>query len=177
MTHCKNCNSNNIQQLLGDEVVTYKGEELPLALHYSLCANCGREFVPREQILINDALVREAKKAADGLLLSVEIRTMRKKLGLTQHQAGEMFGGGPNAFSKYERGEVTQSVAMDKLLRIVSGSSAARQLLLHISGVLQEEVYDGAWETINEGTVWVTTEKKELHFEVESEWYSSERAA
>jgi HTH-type transcriptional regulator/antitoxin MqsA len=29
-----------------------------------------------------------------------------------------MFGGGLNAFSKYERGEVIQSEAMDKLIRV-----------------------------------------------------------
>jgi HTH-type transcriptional regulator/antitoxin MqsA len=29
-----------------------------------------------------------------------------------------VFGGGRNAFSKYERGEVSQSVAMDKLIRV-----------------------------------------------------------
>jgi len=39
-------------------------------------------------------------------------------LGLTQHAASSIFGGGLNAFSKYERGEVIQSKAMDKLIRV-----------------------------------------------------------
>ncbi|WP_354470402.1 type II toxin-antitoxin system MqsA family antitoxin [Marinobacterium sp. MBR-109] len=29
-----------------------------------------------------------------------------------------MLGGGRNAFSKYERGEVAQSVAMDRIIRV-----------------------------------------------------------
>ena len=39
---------------------------------------------------------------------------------LTQEEAAKVFGGGVNAFSKYERGEVTQSAAMDKLIRVAA---------------------------------------------------------
>jgi len=59
-----------------------------------------------------------AKRRADGLLSPEEIRHAREALGLTQHKAAEVFGGGRNAFSKYERGEVAQSVAMDRLIRL-----------------------------------------------------------
>jgi HTH-type transcriptional regulator/antitoxin MqsA len=39
-------------------------------------------------------------------------------LGLTQETASKIFGGGENAFSKYESGKVAQSAAMDRLLRL-----------------------------------------------------------
>jgi HTH-type transcriptional regulator/antitoxin MqsA len=54
----------------------------------------------------------------DGLLTASEIVELRNKLGLTQQEAAKIFGGGINAFSKYERSEVIQSVAMDKLMRL-----------------------------------------------------------
>ena len=38
---------------------------------------------------------------------------IRKRLSLTQAQAARLMGGGDNAFSKYERGEITQSAAMN----------------------------------------------------------------
>jgi len=38
---------------------------------------------------------------------------------LTQKDASSLFGGGANAFSKYERGDVIQSDAMDRLMRLV----------------------------------------------------------
>ncbi|MBA4208943.1 MAG: hypothetical protein C0454_05395 [Parvibaculum sp.] len=67
--------------------------------------------------------------AADAALaaLKAEIRqenaayvaTVRKKLGLSQRQAGELVGGGPRAFQKYESGEVEPSEAMLKLLRLL----------------------------------------------------------
>jgi HTH-type transcriptional regulator/antitoxin MqsA len=39
-------------------------------------------------------------------------------LNLTKKEAAIMFCGGTNAFSKYERGEVIQSKAMGKLMRL-----------------------------------------------------------
>lgn len=45
-------------------------------------------------------------------------RRARRTLGLSQEEAARLFGGGRNAFSKYERGEVAQSVAMDRLIRL-----------------------------------------------------------
>ena len=52
-------------------------------------------------------------------LVPSEVKRIRKKLGLTQKQAGEIFGGGIRAFSQYERGESTQSKATDGLLRLL----------------------------------------------------------
>ena len=42
---------------------------------------------------------------------------IRKRLGLTQ--AARLMGGGDNAFSKYERGEITQSAAMNSVLLLL----------------------------------------------------------
>ena len=83
-----------------------------------MCNSCEREFISKPQILNNEAALRIAKKEFDGLLSSEEIVCARQELSLTQEQASRVFGGGRNAFSKYERGEVSQSVAMDKLIRI-----------------------------------------------------------
>ena len=45
------------------------------------------------------------KARTEGLLEPEEIRRIRKKLGLTQAAAGELIGGGPRAFQKYETGD------------------------------------------------------------------------
>lgn len=118
MTNCKLCKSENISVFGEIEDVSYKGNDLRVSIAYSVCHNCDREFVSKPQILKNEITLRAAKKAYDGLLSSEEIVRAREKLSLTQEQAARVFGGGRNAFSKYERGEVSQSVAMDKLIRI-----------------------------------------------------------
>lgn len=84
-----------------------------------LRAACGADPVLQDQIQRNHRRIVDAKRSADGLLTGPEIQALRKELGLTQKDASELFGGGANAFSKYERGDVVQSSAMDKLLRLI----------------------------------------------------------
>jgi HTH-type transcriptional regulator / antitoxin MqsA len=48
-----------------------------------------------------------------------EIRRIRKKLGLTQVEAGQLVGVGKLAFSRYERGESPVPGPLVKLLRLV----------------------------------------------------------
>jgi HTH-type transcriptional regulator/antitoxin MqsA len=118
MTNCKLCKSEDVSDYVEAEEVSYKGRTLQVSMAYSLCNSCDREFISKPQILQNEAALRAAKKDHDGLLSSEEIIRARRALSLTQEQASRVFGGGRNAFSKYERGEVSQSVAMDKLIRI-----------------------------------------------------------
>ena len=118
MSNCKICKSEDVSDYVEAEEITYKGSTLQVSIAYSLCNNCDREFISKPQILQNEAALRAAKKDFDGLLSSEEIISARRTLSLTQEQAARVFGGGRNAFSKYERGEVSQSVAMDKLIRI-----------------------------------------------------------
>ena len=40
-------------------------------------------------------------------------------MGLTQHEAAEIFGGGHNAFSCYERGQMRPSKSAESLLRLL----------------------------------------------------------
>jgi len=118
MTQCIVCKSEDIKSLVAVESVLYKGHQLQVSLEYSVCGGCDREFVPKSQILSGEIAVRNAKKKFDGLLSSQDIANARATLSISQDQASKVFGGGKNAFSKYERGEVSQSVAMDKLIRI-----------------------------------------------------------
>jgi HTH-type transcriptional regulator/antitoxin MqsA len=118
MTNCKICKSEDISGFVEVEDISYKGKTLQVSIAYSVCNNCNREFVSKPQIIQNELALRAVKKTFDGLLSSEEIVRAREELSLTQEQAARVFGGGRNAFSKYERGEVSQSVAMDKLIRI-----------------------------------------------------------
>ena len=47
------------------------------------------------------------------------ITTVRKKLHLDQRQAAEIFGGGVNAFSRYENGKTKPPLALVKLLKVL----------------------------------------------------------
>ena len=84
------------------------------------CDSCGADPVFKDQIRRNHLRVADAKRISDDLLTGEEIKRIRADLGLSQSDAALLFGGGANAFSKYERGDVIQSKPMDKLLRLAS---------------------------------------------------------
>jgi HTH-type transcriptional regulator/antitoxin MqsA len=82
------------------------------------CGACGEvEFdaeSARRYAAAGDALVlrdRERQRK--------EIRRIRRKLGLSQVAAARLTGGGHNAFSRYERGEVAPLPAVITLLRLL----------------------------------------------------------
>jgi len=82
------------------------------------CPDCGEiEFDPdsaHRYAAAGDALVlRDRERSAR------EIRRIRRKLGLTQAAAARLTGGGHNAFSRYERGEVAPLPAVVNLFRLL----------------------------------------------------------
>lgn len=59
------------------------------------------------------------KRVSPQDLAPSEIREIRESLGLSQAEAGELLGGGPKAFSKYENGAVRPTAATANLLRLL----------------------------------------------------------
>jgi HTH-type transcriptional regulator/antitoxin MqsA len=47
------------------------------------------------------------------------IARVRRKLALDQREAAEIFGGGVNAFSRYENGKTKPPLALVKLLKVL----------------------------------------------------------
>ena len=54
-----------------------------------------------------------------------EIRAVRESLGLSQVDAGELLGGGPRAFTKYESGAIRPRAAVVRLLRVLEANPDA----------------------------------------------------
>lgn len=60
-----------------------------------------------------------------------DVRRIREKLGLSQVEAGELLGGGPRAFTKYESGTVKPAASIANLLRMLEANPA---MLATLSG-------------------------------------------
>ncbi len=69
---------------------------------------------------IADMALRTAKALAGGetLFVPVVIRAIRESLGLTQREAGLLFGAGEKSFEKYESGEIMPSGPTKQLLAL-----------------------------------------------------------
>lgn len=100
----------------------YKGQKAMLPLMFKQCDACGSDFAGAAESKLNRRSLMAWRKQIDGLLTGAEITVLRKQYKLTQEQAARLFGGGPVAFSKYENDDVSQSEAMDTLLRLVRRS-------------------------------------------------------
>jgi HTH-type transcriptional regulator/antitoxin MqsA len=67
--------------------------------------------------LIHDCRYKEQVNAA--YVDPDYIAKVRKKLDLDQREAAEIFGGGVNAFSRYENGKTKPPLALVKLLKVL----------------------------------------------------------
>ena len=83
------------------------------------CEECGEGFLSRKDLNASKRERADLKRGIDNLLEADDIKKFRKTVHLSQKEAGEIFGGGPMAFSKYERGEVIQSRSTDILMRLI----------------------------------------------------------
>ena len=84
------------------------------------CSGCGEAFYLPGQM---DATLRRASEALrqqEGLLSPGEIRTIRTRLGLSQHGFERLLGVGPKTVVRWEKGTVFQNRATDSLLRVVA---------------------------------------------------------
>lgn len=115
---CDLCGEGTLEEKQGVNTVTYKNVSRELTNTYCECDTCGVEVTMPEQTRDNKRRMVAFKKEVDGLLTGTEVRELRERLGLKQAEAVKVFGGGAVAFSKYEKDDVTQSEAMDKLLRL-----------------------------------------------------------
>ncbi len=130
-----------IFKTISEEYIYKKQKYTVKGIETTECPICDDEITLPEQIKHNEALIIEAKRKLEGFLSSNEIKGLRKKLNLTQEQAAKIFGGGVNAFSKYERNEVIQSSVMDKLMRVALESSNCFDILCKNSDIEHSSDY------------------------------------
>lgn len=131
---CPICEEGVLTIKEGCNETEYKGVKDSVSFFYEECDACGSEQVNAALSLKNKRLMIAFRKQVDGLLTGREVRAVREKLKLKQSEAALVFGGGPTAFSKYEADDVSQSVAMDKLLRAADALPEAFRYLCKMAG-------------------------------------------
>src|SRR5690625_3365503 len=127
---CPVCDAGTLKAHRYSDEFEYRGRTLKVDDRECwLCPACSADPIFPDQARRNHARYQDARRKSCGLLTSDEIAAIRKQPALTQSQAALIFAGGSNAFSKYERGDVIQSVAMDRPLRLASQNTATMEAL------------------------------------------------
>jgi HTH-type transcriptional regulator / antitoxin MqsA len=117
---CHACNKGALHHKTKSQLFTYKGKFITLKQPGLWCDSCEEGILSGEDIAKTENAFDEFKSKVDGLLTPKEIRRIRKDvLNLTQEEAGKIFGGGKNGFSRYERGETKPLPAISNLLKLL----------------------------------------------------------
>ena len=123
---CLRCGAHDVHTRHYADTIDFKALTFDVdGLAESRCGNCDLRWTTEGQDLDNlvriraaFAIKRDEVRTRDGLLTGEQIEIVLTQLELTKSRASAIFGGGPNAFAKYINGEVLQSQAMDRLLRL-----------------------------------------------------------
>ncbi len=118
---CPTCAIAELVHDTRDMPYTYKGESTIIpAVTGDFCHACDESIlnVVESQRTMN--LMLEFNKQVNASIVDPGfIASVRKKLALDQREAAEIFGGGVNAFSRYEGGKTKPPLALVKLLKIL----------------------------------------------------------
>ncbi len=120
---CPTCGTGNLVAATRNMPYTYKGERTVIkAVRGEYCGNpkCGEVVMDMgESTRTSREMLAFSKKVNAALTPIALLAQVRKQLNLTQQQAAKVFGGGPNAFSRYESGKTKPPVALVKLFQVL----------------------------------------------------------
>ena len=118
---CPNCAAAKLVHDTRDLPYTYKGETTVLPqVTGDFCPACDESVLDAAQSQRTMELMLAFNKQVNASIVDPEfIVSVRKKLDLDQREAAEIFGGGVNAFSRYENGKTKPSLALVKLLKVL----------------------------------------------------------
>jgi HTH-type transcriptional regulator/antitoxin MqsA len=118
---CLACGAAKLLADSRDISYSYKGESTIIPdLKGDFCPACGEAFFDNvESQRISAAMLTFNKQVDAAIVDPLFITHVRKKLALDLQEAAEIFGGGVNAFSRYENGKAKPPLALVKLLKML----------------------------------------------------------
>ena len=118
---CPACAAAKLVHDTRDLPYSYKGESIVIAaVSGDFCPACGEAVLGIAESNRTSAAMLDFNKQVNASIVDPGfIAKVRKKLALDQREAAEIFGGGVNAFSRYENGKTKPPLALVKLLKVL----------------------------------------------------------
>ena len=113
----------------------YRGESVTIGMPGWYCDESDESIHTGTDMKVSDRALHGLKARVEGLPEPAEIRRIRKKLGLTQEEAGRLIGGGSRAFQKYEAGDLLPSRAIGSALALLDHDPSGLGVLRARQGV------------------------------------------
>jgi HTH-type transcriptional regulator / antitoxin MqsA len=118
---CPVCGGAELMRDCRDVTYTYKGEQTMIpAITGDFCPACAELILDAAESDRYMNAARAFNQQINAALIDPSfIVGVRKKLTLDQREAAQIFGGGVNAFSRYETGKTKPPLALVKLLKLL----------------------------------------------------------
>ncbi len=118
---CPVCGAAELIHDTRDLPYTYKGESTVIpSVTGDFCPACAESILTEsESKRVMDEMRAFSREVNATIIDPGFIANVRKKLGLNQRTAAEIFGGGINAFSRYENGRTKPPLSLVKLLKLL----------------------------------------------------------
>src|SRR5437879_4979798 len=118
---CPICSSAELIHDTRDILHTYKGETTIIqSVTGDFCPACGESILEADEARRVSALMGEFRKQMNASIVDPKfIMNVREKLNLDQREAAEIFGGGHNAFSRYENGRTKPPLSLVLLFLVL----------------------------------------------------------
>lgn len=118
---CPVCGAAELVHDTRDETYTYKGVATVIpSVTGDFCPACCEVILDRKHGDRYSELMGMHQRQVNAAFVAPGfIADVRKKLALDQREAAEIFGGGVNAFSRYETGKTKPPLALVKLLKVL----------------------------------------------------------
>jgi len=121
---CPTCETGNLVAAVRNVPYTYKGKRTVIkAVKGKFCGNpkCRELVMDMGESVRTSKDMLEFNKKVNAELTPIDLLAqVREQFNLTQQQAAKVFGGGPNAFSRYESGKTKPPVALVKLFKVLN---------------------------------------------------------
>jgi HTH-type transcriptional regulator / antitoxin MqsA len=129
---CPSCGMMDLVREVRDVPFIYKGKSLTVpAQPGEYCSVCGESVWDDSEAARYEAVIQPFIVAVNNAGMP-DLRAIRKRLRLTQSQAGKYFGGGVTAFSRYESGKTAPPVALVKLLKLLDHHPELLEEAIHV---------------------------------------------
>ena len=120
---CPTCGTGSLVDAVRDVRYVYKGKKTVIRkVKGKFCDNaaCRETVMDRAESARTSSKMLEFNKKVNAGMTPIDLLTqVRRQLDLTQQAAAKVFGGGANAFSRYESGKTKPPVALVKLFKVL----------------------------------------------------------
>lgn len=118
---CPVCGAAELMHDTRDVSFHYKGETTIIPdVTGDFCPACAESVLDLTESRRYSEQIGDFMKQVNAAMVDPNfIASVRKKLALDQREAAALFGGGVNAFSRYENGKTKPPLALVKLLKVL----------------------------------------------------------